>query len=289
VSQPEPAPAEPAPAESVTVERAYTRCRFGQLHYIHGVPAAPTGKTPLVLLHQNPSSSLEYSALVAEMARDREVIAFDTPGNGMSDRPPEPLAIDGYASAFAEGLAALGLGPATGRQVDVFGFHSGTYYAAELAASRPDLVRRLTLCGVPFRTGDERTTRLDDAINAPPLDEEGESTFAQLRGLWRMVVTGRDPSVPLDRAGAVFAEMVKPMQRASWPYIAVWGYNAAERLPAITVPTLVIAVKDTTYPYTIAAAGLIPGAKLVRADDLGYSVFEVGVGRFAAELRDFLG
>jgi pimeloyl-ACP methyl ester carboxylesterase len=259
------------------------------LHYIHGEPVVPTDKTPLVLLHQNPSSSLEYSNLVAEMARDRVVIAFDTPGNGMSDRPPEPQSIDGYAQAFAEGLASLGHGPDGDGPVDVFGFHSGTYYAAELAASRPDLVRRLVLCGVPFRTGEERTSRLHDAINAPPLDEDGESTFAQLRGLWRMVVTGRDPSVPLDRAGAVFAEMVKPMQRATWPYIAVWGYPAAERLPAIAVPTLVIAVKDTTYPYTISAAKLIPNAKLVLADDLTYSVFEVGVDRFATELRDFLG
>jgi hypothetical protein len=55
------------------------------------------------------------------------------------------------------------------------------------------------------------------------------------------------------------------------------------------VPTLVIAVKDTTYPYTISAAKLIPNAKLVLADDLTYSVFEVGVDRFATELRDFLG
>jgi pimeloyl-ACP methyl ester carboxylesterase len=281
------APAPQASAAEVRVERAYTKCRFGQMHYLKGEPKTPSSKTPLILLHQNPSSSLEYSALVDEMSRDRTVIALDTPGNGMSDWPPETPSIEDYAASFADGLTELGYG--AGAMVDVFGFHSGTFYASELALSRPDLVRRLVLCGVPFRTGEERGQRLHNAINTPPLSEDGEATFNQMRFLWDFAVVKRDPRAPLERAAAIFAEMVKPLQRASWPYIAVWSYPAEDRLPNIAQPTLLLAPKDITYPNTVAAAALISDAKLVSLDDLSASVFDVGVERFATELRDFLG
>jgi pimeloyl-ACP methyl ester carboxylesterase len=267
-------------------QRAYTTCRFGQMHYWRAEPPSPTSKPPLILLHQNPSSSLEYSALIEEMSHDRTVIALDTPGNGMSDWPPEPQSIEGYTAAFGDGLAELGYG--AGAMVDVFGFHSGTFYAAELALSRPDLVRRLVLCGVPFRTGEERAQRLNNAINTPPLSEDGEATFNQVRLLWDFAVAKRDPRQPLERAAAIFAEMVKPLQRAAWPYIAVWSYPAENRLPNIAQPTLLLAPKDITYPNTVAAAALISDSKLVSLDDLSASVFDVGVERFATELRDFL-
>jgi pimeloyl-ACP methyl ester carboxylesterase len=92
----------------VTVRRGYTECRFGQMHFIEGRPAAVTGlKTPLILLHQNPSSSMEYRFLLKDMAQDRRVIAFDTPGNGMSDRPPEAQSIAGYAAATAAAARSI--------------------------------------------------------------------------------------------------------------------------------------------------------------------------------------
>ena len=79
-------------SNSVIARRGYTDCRFGQLHYIRAVPATGvTSRPPLILLHQNPSSSVEYEALLKVMATDREVVAFDTPGNGMSDWPPRTI------------------------------------------------------------------------------------------------------------------------------------------------------------------------------------------------------
>ena len=67
------------------------------------------------------------------MAADRRVIAFDTPGYGMSDAPPAPPGMAGYAAAFADALDAMGVaGP-----VDLYGFHTGTLLSIELAIARP--------------------------------------------------------------------------------------------------------------------------------------------------------
>ncbi len=273
----------------VTIRRAYTECRFGQMHFVEGRPKAGTTlKTPLILLHQNPSSSLEYRFLLKEMAQDRVVIALDTPGNGMSDRPPEAQSIAGYAAAFADGLTALGFGENGSGKVDVFGFHSGTYYVSELAVSRPDLIRRPVMSGIPFRPHDERQSRLESAINHPPLTEDGSTVLAQFKYMWDYIVVNRDPRMPLERAAEIFIDHLKPLQRSSWPYVGVWSYPAEERLPAITQPTLVIAPNDVTFANCIRAAKLIPHATLIEFEDLNASVFDVAADRYASALRDFL-
>jgi pimeloyl-ACP methyl ester carboxylesterase len=51
------------------------------MHYRQAGPHDASAPT-LILLHQNPSSSYEYEALIAATAADRRVIAFDTPGYG---------------------------------------------------------------------------------------------------------------------------------------------------------------------------------------------------------------
>ena len=123
----------------VETRRGYTDCRYGQLHYLQGMPLTGTvSRPPLILLHQIPSSSVEFEYLVAAMATDRHVIAFDTPGSGMSDWPEAPLDIGGYAAAFSDGIDNLGL--ADDGPVDVYGFHRGTLLAAELAIAEPQRV-----------------------------------------------------------------------------------------------------------------------------------------------------
>ena len=69
--------------------------------------------------------------------------APDLPGCGESD--PSPSANDIDAAAAVSDLANdLRL-----RQIDVLGMQSGALVAADLAALRPELVRRLVLIGTP--------------------------------------------------------------------------------------------------------------------------------------------
>ena len=271
----------------MTMKRGYTDCRFGQLHYIHGTPAQGAANKPtLVMLHQNPSSSVEYEPLIREMATDRDVIAFDTPGNGMSDWPPEPQDMPGYAAAFADGITNLEL--ADNGPVDLFGFHTGTLLAAELAIAEPERVGRLIISGIPYRTPEERQDRLDAIDARPRITEDGKDIMGQIERLWNFVVSQRDQRVPLERAARVFMEKAKPMDRYWWPYRSVWTYEFAERFPLISQPTLILQPHETLLEYSLRAAEFIRNVQIVELPDLERDVFDVGADQIASAMRDFL-
>jgi len=273
--------------KEVIIERGYTNCRYGQLHYLRGAPADGASKFPtLILLHQNPSSSVEYERLVAEMAKDREVIAFDTPGSGMSDWPPEPLDMAGYALAFADGIESLGL--AASRPVDVFGYHTGTFLAAELAIAQPNSVGRLVMSGIPFRTVAERKERLEQIETGPKLTESGDEVLEMQRNMWAFVVANRDPRVPLRRAAQMYMEKAKPMDRYWWPYTGVWTYEVKDRFPLLTQPLLVVQPHEKLLQGSKDAAALVADSRVVELADLDRDVFEVGYHLFAQEMRKWL-
>ncbi len=268
------------------LRRGYTEGPYGQLHHLEGSPTRAAAHPTLVLLHQNPSSAQEYLHLVAEMARDRRVVAFDTPGNGMSDPPPGPLSMAGYAEAFAAGVDALGLTDAG--PIDLFGFHTGTYLCAELALRLGPRVGRVVMSGIPFRSPEERSTLLADARATAPLDEDGTAVFKRLNWLWKFLVVERDRRVPLDRAARIFVERSKALQDYWWPYDGVWSYPIEERFPLIEQPVLLVQPHEPLLEASRAAVGLLRSARFVELPGLSRDVFEVGVAEFAAELRRFL-
>ena len=150
---------------------------------------------PLVLFHPTPYSSDYYKDFIQIIAADRHVIAIDTPGYGDSAPPPEPLSLPDYASALATALEALGYGD-DGRKVDMLGFHTGALIAAELAATRPDLTRRIILPGLPYFTGDAQKKMYEENARPEPVKEDGSHLgkkwdFADLRHERRFVCGAR--------------------------------------------------------------------------------------------------
>jgi pimeloyl-ACP methyl ester carboxylesterase len=268
------------------VARGYLPSRYGQLHYREAGTRGP--RPSLVLLHQNPSSSLEYEALIRDMARDRHVIAFDTPGYGMSDAPPEPLDMAGYAACFAEALQALGLDG--GAACDVYGFHTGALLAVELAIAMPQAVRRAVVTGLPMRTPAERAERLTAARNAAALDEQGEVALGMARGLWDYVVARRTAGVPLARAARVWVDKLTPLDRAGWAYHGVWSFDFEARLPLVTQPVLLLQPAEDIMAQSIAAAALFACARVVELPEFDRDIFDLpdAVTRIAAEMRRFL-
>ncbi len=147
-----------APTALVRTRRAYFDCRFGQLHVRTAFPTTggfDEGMT-LLCLHPSEGSSRTFSRFLPEIAADRSVYAPDLPGFGESDplgkdppgsdggpRPSEAAYLDA-AHAVADLAADLRL-----RTIDLLGFRFGAGVALELAAARPDLVRRLVLVAAP--------------------------------------------------------------------------------------------------------------------------------------------
>lgn len=143
-------PKSTAAAKTVRTRRAYFDCRFGQLHVRTAFPA--TGGfdegVPLFCLHDSGATSRAFGRFLPEIADDRSVYAPDLPGCGESDPGPPSAAATNYgdaAGAVADLATDLRL-----RQIDLLGFRFGAGVALELAAARPDLVRRLVLVAVPL-------------------------------------------------------------------------------------------------------------------------------------------
>ena len=268
------------------IRRGYTACRFGQMHFREAGQRRP-GSPTLILLHQNPSSGFEYEPLMAALADRRHVIALDTPGYGMSDKPPAPQAIGGYARAFADGIANLDRDGAIAGQVDLYGFHSGTLLAIDLAIRLPEKVRRLGLTGIPMYPPEQRAERLQAALNPPMPDESGAVVLGQLAQLWDYIVVQRDKQVPLARAMLTFSDKTFALERMHWVYRAVWAYDYA-RLSLLRQPVLLLQPHEQLLAASLAAAKLIADVTICEFPDLDREIFDIAPERLADELHRFL-
>src|SRR5215208_6040182 len=95
---------------------------------------------PLLLI-TGIGAHIDMWAPFARLAGERELIAFDAPGAGLSQRPRLPLRMSALAEVVRALLDALRL-----ERVDVLGYSFGGALAQELARRAPDRVRRLVLC-----------------------------------------------------------------------------------------------------------------------------------------------
>ena len=135
-----------ANADSAELRRMYIDCRFGQMHLTTAYP--PNGGfdecTPLVFLHSDGGTGADFNRCAALLGVDRSVYAPDLPGSGASDGGDGRVNIPGLAGAIADLIDQLRF-----KAVDLIGIGRGASVAFELAATRPQDVRRLVVAGQP--------------------------------------------------------------------------------------------------------------------------------------------
>jgi haloacetate dehalogenase len=119
-----------------------------RFHVYSAKPARKRRTTPVLLLHGVPQTAATWGPLMAELAKDRVVLAPDLKGLGSSEAR-EPYDVP---TLVAE-LAALVLREFDGA-VDVVGHDWGGSLALALAGERPELVRRLVVMSAPYREVD---------------------------------------------------------------------------------------------------------------------------------------
>jgi pimeloyl-ACP methyl ester carboxylesterase len=107
---------------------------------IHG-----TGQ-PLVLLHGAFSAiGTSFGAFLPELARTRQVIAFELQAHGRTADIDRPLSIEQMADDTAAALRQLGI-----EQADIFGYSMGAAVALQVALRHPQLVRKLVFASASF-------------------------------------------------------------------------------------------------------------------------------------------
>ena len=107
---------------------------------IHG-----TGQ-PLVLLHGAFSAiGTSFGALLPELAKTRQVIAFELQAHGRTADIDRPLTNEQMADDTAAAIQHLGL-----EQADIFGYSMGAFVALHVALRHPEVVRKLVLASVTY-------------------------------------------------------------------------------------------------------------------------------------------
>ena len=269
----------------VEFRRAFVDGRYGQVHVLTSEPLFRRGAaTPMVCFPPNPSTGRYFTEFMKVLGQDRVMVAPDYPGVGDSDPPPAPPNMAGYAATMAEVLVSLGFGEEGTGAVDVCGYHTGTFVAIELAVSRPDLVRKLVLMGVPFYLGKERQEQYDRTVVTEALSEDFES----LRDYWDFRVTNRPEGIPLERAYDMFVDTLKPKDRHSWPYRAVFTYPAEERARLVKQPVLILNTHGGLKDQTRAIAPYFPQATLIEIPELHHGVFDLGPEILSRHAKRFL-
>ncbi len=253
----------------------------------------PRGSQPPLLLLQHFRGTLDSwdPALVDALAAERDVIAFDNAGVGLSTGST-PRTIRDTALDTMAFLGAVGV-----REVDVLGFSMGGYTAQELTLLQPDVVRRLVLAATAPRGAPGIHGLRDDVLghtcSGEPRAQHYLYTFfnhteaSQRRGLeffGRYIERERDRDLPVSAAA----------REAQCEAMLEWGVpdgDALRRLGGIRQPTLVAGGdSDRVIPPSALRllARSLPDARAHLYPDSGHGFLFQYHHEFAREVLDFL-
>jgi pimeloyl-ACP methyl ester carboxylesterase len=240
----------------MSVRRSYVDTHAGQVH----IRTAGEGP-PVVLLHWTPASGRMYEpALESFAARGRRAIATDLMGYGRSDPRPADWTIADFAANLDEVLATLGIA-----QSAVVGGHLAACIAVELALRPGRRVSRLVLDGCPLWSPEMRARMAQFVASPSPrvAPDGAHRTLAWDRVLcfvreWRPGFEPGDEDLPwLHGLMIDFLET-----RGSSSAYAMARYDLAERLPALSVPTLLLTADgDPLAPSHARAVALVRDAR----------------------------
>ncbi|MYH41551.1 MAG: alpha/beta hydrolase [Chloroflexi bacterium] len=273
-----------------TVRRRYLDLPWGQVHYrtVDGLAgAAGDGDAPLlVMLHQTPLDSSHYERVLPLLAGFSRPVAIDSPGYGLSDRPP--LLPDGiewgvaeYGRLIWEIVESLG-----GERIYLFGRATGSVLAVEAAAQQPGRVRALVLHGLPVYDRATKESRLADREFGGPIPPEVGG--AHLERLWRRVL-GQYPYLSPEEVEWHVERYLHAGPDFALGYRAIWRYDLAAAAARVESPMLLLGgTRDRVHPWFADARRLLPLAESESFDGATDFVAADEPDRFAASLRRFL-
>lgn len=236
---------------------------------------------PLVLLHGYVGDGRATWRPQLEALSDAfTVIAWDGPGAGGSDDPPESFGMAGFADRLAEFIDEIGL-----ERPHVAGLSFGGALAIELHRRHPHIPRTLTLAsayaGWPGSLPpDEVDRRLTQALELSDLPPE--------RFVGAVEPTMFEGATPPDFLASLLAFHpigLRAMARA------VAEADLRDALPGIDVPTLLLyGERDVRATREVAEAiqAGIAGSQLVFLPGAGHLCNIEAAERFNAEVRAFL-
>jgi pimeloyl-ACP methyl ester carboxylesterase len=265
-------------------------------HVLHGsrVNYIDLGQgPPVVLVHGLSGCWQNWLENIPHLARRHRVIALDLPGFGESELPHEEINIPGYGRFVDAFLGEIGI-----ERAAVVGNSMGGFIAAEVAISHPSRVEKLVLVSAAglVRTGNrevyllERAARLFHPLTAAFLARrEYLVRRPKLRARMLYGVVRYPARIAPELAYEVASGAGKPGFLDALN--AIMAYDFRDRLPEISVPTLIAwGRNDRIVPVAGAYEyeQLIPNASRVILEDTGHVPMLERPARFNQLVEEFL-
>jgi len=257
----------------MTVTRTYYSGDLGQVHArVAGDPKNPT----LLLLHQVPSTSEMFEAIMLPLGEHFYCIAPDMPGFGMS-----PKIAECTVSAFSVHLWGA-LAQVVRTPMHIVGHHTGTALAVEIAVRYPEAVKSLALSG-PALLSDEMKAILPS--KAAPIPQQDDGGHVDI--MWQRI-RGKDDSVHPDVTSREVKSALEIGDLYLDTYNAVIDYPFEEKLREISPPSLVFAGTEDVLHYAVDPTfSAIKNAKKQELKGLGGYLFDTHPNEVAELLLDF--
>jgi len=260
------------------VKRLYVETSVGQIHVTQGKPrSSTTTEIPILLLHLSPNSSQMFHALLPKLAETRLVIAPDTPGFGMSDKPSEPPLVEDFARWMIEMLDQLDI-----EQVDILGYHTGAMTATEMAIIASKRVRSLCIIGIPIFNQEEKDAYFKNPWPAPMSPTDTNYVSDQ----WKISVAWRGPGQTLEMIKGTFMAKLQAGDTGWWGPRAAFLYPMRDKLPLVNQPILPVNPKDDLWEISPRAKDLLSN-EIINLPDYGFGFVEISPEKVISMLNDF--
>lgn len=266
----------------MTPRRAYVDGAYGQIHV--RIARSDKPHTPaLYCLHQSPKSGLEFERFAEHASADRDVIAPDYPGYGLSDPPPNQSAatIEMYAREMWRVADQLGH-----TRVDLFGNHTGSKVAVAMAVAAPQRVRDIVLISAPILTDAERDAFIE-YFKPIELDLAG----TRFRTMWERIVRHSGPGVTLEMMASSFMQNQLGGEAYEWGHAAAFAYGAPfeDALRELDHRILVLNPADDLQIATRRAAHTLKNGEVKELPDWGHGFLDAYPSEVCKLVTQFLG
>lgn len=246
------------------VKAGWLRPTSGPATYVIEVGPPDSARPPLILVHGLGTHGVrDFYPVLAQLAADRRVIAFDLPLLGRSEAGTEQIAFEAFAQKLADVAAVKTSGP-----FDLLGHSLGGAVALLYSASRPSDVRRLVLVDVAGVL--HREAFVGSGIhNALGRLRKRSARTARVveRAAHAMVTTFVPGESTLEWAGS---HLSRPQMQAAFALIQT---NLGTTLSRVKAPTLLIWGEEDPIAPLRTADLLVDGiahAQLTVLDDVGH-------------------
>jgi pimeloyl-ACP methyl ester carboxylesterase len=248
---------------------------------------------PVVLIHGLSGCWQNWLENIPHLARRHRVVALDLAGFGESELPQEEISIPGYGRFVDAFLGEIGL-----ERAALVGNSMGGFIAAETAISHPSRVEKLVLVSAAglVRVGNRRLAALERAARL--FHPATAAILARREYLIKRPKLRRRMLYGIVR----YPERIEPelvyevASGAGKPgfldaLAAIGKYDFRDRLPAISVPTLIVwGRNDWVVPVSSAYEyeQLIPDARRVIFEETGHVPMLERPARFNELVEEFL-